>query len=199
MSSPGSPVGGKPSNPFEKYYELKTLRDENQKADKQLFQQRSTFAAYILLFLQKIFTYLISSGSQELSKSMKKQVRENLSQMKNALTILKYEDKSQEGPFLKNISQVWQKMLEHSLQFQKMTPLAVEFKNFIKTIASYPEGQDHSLGYYLSEYAGESWLPFPYMELLQKLHTLSKKNSSQNSLDEWIHSLEKMIALLNQE
>lgn len=197
MSSPGSPVGGKPSNPFEKYYELKAIRDETERGEKQPSKQNLTFTAYVLLLLQKFFSFLIKS--QELSKSTQKQIKENLLQMKSTLTILKYEDKSQESPFLKNLSQTWQKMLENSLQFKKMTPLAIEFKNFIKEIASYPEGQDHSLAYYLSEYAGGAWLPFPYMELIQRLHILSEKNPSSNPLDEWIHSLEKIIVLLNQE
>jgi hypothetical protein len=201
-SSGGSPVGGRPNDPFERYYQIKNLeeiREDNQRNEYRSSNQNSLFATYLLFLLQKILKFITGPKHQDLSKPAKKETKENLLEMQKALKILMKEDRSQEALFLKQLSQFWQKMLEDSLRFKKMTPLAIHFKTFIKEIASYPEARDHSLGYYLSEYAGQSWLPFPYMELIQKLHTLAEKNPSHNPLAKWILSLDKIIALLNQE
>jgi len=201
-SSGGNPVGGRPNDPFEKYYQIKDLeeaREYNTRNAKNASGKGFLLAAYILLLLQKMLEFIQPSKYKNISKSTRKSAQENLVQMQKCLKLLMKEDRSQDDRFLKQLSLCWQKMLEDSLEFTKMTSVAIQFKNFIKEIASYPEAQDHSLGYYLSEYAGNAWLPFPYMELLQKLYTLYQKNPSNNPLTYWVHSLGKIIDLLNQE
>lgn len=201
-ASGGGPVGGRPNDPFERYYQIKNaeeIREESRRNQERTSSHASLFTVRLLFFLQKMLNFITRPKHQDLSRPVKKEAKENLLKMRKALKILMKEDLSQEIPFLKELSQFWQKMLEDSLQFKKMTPLAIHFKAFIKEIASYPETQDHSLGYYLSEYAGQSWLPFPYMELIQKLHTLAEKNPAGNPLSKWVLSLDKIIALLNQE
>lgn len=201
-ASGGGPVGGRPNDPFERYYQIKNLeeiREHNKRNERRPLDGNSPVAVYLLFLLQKLVDFVSGSKHRDLSKSAKKEAKENLVEMQKALKILTKEDRSQEAPFLKELSQFWQKMLEDSLHFKKMTPLAIHFKTFIKDIASYPKDQDHTFGYYLSEYAGQSWLPFPYMELIQKLHSLAEKNPSDNPLAKWVFSLEKIIALLNQE
>jgi hypothetical protein len=201
MSS-GNPVGGRPDDPFEKYYRLDAVeaaREEARRKDKEQSGKPPTLAAYVLLTLQKGLDFIKKTTPRNSSKPSKKKVETNLVQMKLSLELLMKEDRSQDDVFLKNLSLLWQKILEDSLQFKKMTPLAVQYKRFIKALASYPEGQEYSLAYYLSEYAGQSWLPFPYMELIQKLHTLSEKNPADNPLKKWSLALEELIVLLNQE
>jgi len=200
-SSEGSPVGGKPNDPFEKYYQIKNMEkiNEHNKRNKSS-PPKSLLIAYILFLLKKIVNLIQPSKHYpDISKSTRRQIQTTLLQMQQALKTLMKEDRSQESLFLQHLAQLWQKMLEESLQLKKATSLAIHFKNFIKEIASYPKNEDHSLGYYLSECAGKSWLPFPYMELIQKLHMLHQKNPSDNPLIKWTLSLEKMIVLLNQD
>ena len=45
-----------------------------------------------------------------------------------------------------------------------------QIKTLIATFHSYPPKQPWSLGFYMTEYAGKDWLPFPRMELLHQLH-----------------------------
>ena len=199
MGSPINPLGGKPTNSFEKYYEIQAIDNQNREDLKKFPKTPPTLGAYVLFLLKKVLYFVKESTSQKFSKSTRKGIQTHIMKMKDSLKILTEEDKSQDILFLKNLSHIWQNLLEDSLELKKTTPLAVQFKNFIKQLAFYPEEEEYSLAYYLSEYAGRAWLPFPYMELIQKLHTLSQNHPNNNPLHNWIISLEKIITLLNQE
>jgi hypothetical protein len=69
-------------------------------------------------------------------------------------------------------------------------------RTFVKELQHYPAHHEHSLGYYLTEYAGQKWLPFPYMEMLLKLHVLHKKDPQEGPLSLWSKALEEMIQIL---
>ena len=202
MTSSNSPIGNRPKDPFEEYYQIKELEaaDEQRKKEEELASRSLLgFVFKVFSLLQKMIDHILLPRPKDISKSIKAKTKKSLSEMKKSFESLAREDRSQDIPFLKHLSETWQNLLEHSLQFKKMTPVAVHLKHFIKEIASYPIGADHSLAYYLSEYAGALWLPFPYMELIQKLHKLSEKDPLDHPLRHWIISIEKIIHLLNQE
>jgi hypothetical protein len=72
-------------------------------------------------------------------------------------------------------------------------------RSLIDAIQHYPERQQHSLGYYLSEYAGQKWLPFPYMEMIQKIHAEHLKNPTESALAQWTHRIDRLLSLLKSE
>jgi hypothetical protein len=203
-SSSGSPIGNEPKDPFEKYYrveELEAMRDLDEKASQKQGRGGSDkpfLVAYLLLMFRKILDLLGPERTDALPSALEGEVRKNLLTVKAILQTLEREDRSQDAPFLNQLSTAWQKMLEHSLLFRVATPLAIRFKVLIKDIASYPEKQEHSLAYYLTEYAGHKWLPFPYMELVHQLHARHLRDP-KSPLARWISMIDEIIVLLRPE
>ncbi len=124
----------------------------------------------------------------------------SLKPMKDTLLLLKAsfetmmnEDRSQDAQFLKQLSKLWQETLEHSVKLQSQTPWAKQLKQFIKDIESFPENEEHTFGYYLDEFAGQAWLPFPYMELIQKLHHQHELDPPSSLLTRWTQMIEEIL------
>lgn len=124
-------------------------------------------------------------------------LKENLNRLKIFLDLLKIEDRSQDVHFLSDLSQSWNQAVGESLEYNEET--AVIFKIFVKKIMHYPENQSHTFGYYLTEYAGQKWIPFPYMDLVQKIHAEHEKNPTESSLTEWTRLLGEAIRLLRKK
>lgn len=139
-------------------------------------------AAYLLNLLKKTLDFLIESASEKPSDAP-------FLALKQAFDVLKKEDRSEDVQFLKDLSLTWQMILEASLSFD--SPI---LKTLLKKIQNYPEWQEHTFGYYLIEYAGQKWIPFPYMELIEKLHEEHMKNPSGSALSEWTALIDELLS-----
>jgi hypothetical protein len=191
---PYNPIGGRSPDPYDRY------RVEGIEADKQSkgeapapfgeAKQPSYKLVAYLLYLFHQFLHLFEETEKGIPASAEQEVRDNLLLIKEAIEVLKREDRSQDAPFLNRLSILWHKTLEDSLRFRKETPLAIEFRSFIKAIDSYPEAEEYPFGYYLIEYAGQKWLPFPYMELVQKIHDQHQKNPGSSTLTRWTEMID---------
>lgn len=147
-----------------------------------------TLAAYLLGLLKKGIDFFLDQekkGSQE----PKRETVENLLSFKACLETLKRENRSEDIHFLNHLSKLWEHLLEDTLKEQ--SPL---FKKIIRSIQHYPPHETHTLGYYLSEYAGQKWIPFPYMELIQKLHSEHEKNPTDSALSEWSLLIDELLS-----
>lgn len=149
--------------------------------------------AYILFILHKFLDLFTNASEKGISSSAEKEIRNHLFQLKNDFETLKREDRSQDSLFLNQLSEHWHRALEDILRFRKETPLALQFKNLLKEIDSYPEKQEFTFGYYLTEFAGQKWLPFPYMELVQKMHDQHQKSSKDSTLSRWVTLIDDLI------
>jgi hypothetical protein len=199
-----SPIGGGSKDPFEKYRIEEIQKDKDaEDAEKKLNwssqTRRSLFATYMILIFKKFLDIFDQTTERGLGASAEIDVREHLALFKATFETLKIEDHSQDIAFLNRLSLLWHQLLEDVLRFRRKTPLADQMHAFIKSIKSYPANQEHSLAYYLSEYAGQKWLPFPYMEMLQQLWREHQKNLESSNLYQWSEDLEKMIQILNPE
>lgn len=123
--------------------------------------------------------------------------KENLNLLKTFLDLLKMEDRSQDVHFLSDLSQSWNRAIGESFEYNEAAALI--FKIFVKKIMHYPENQGHTFGYYLTEYAGQKWIPFPYMDLVQKIHAEHERNPSFSALTEWTRLLADAIRLLQKK
>jgi hypothetical protein len=150
-------------------------------------------AAQILQVLQKALDYFIEKHTG--TKSAEIEARKNLTALKKAFEILKNEDRSQDVDFLNELAKIWNQVLETTLHLD--AEVSAPFKILAKKILHYPENQTHTLGYYLTEYAGQKWVPFPYMELIQKIHSEHEKNPSSSPLTEWVQLIDEALSLLN--
>ncbi|NGX32738.1 MAG: hypothetical protein K1060chlam4_00788, partial [Candidatus Anoxychlamydiales bacterium] len=92
---------------------------------------------------------------------------------------------------------VWMKFLKdydyYVLKNEKATNL---IKKIIDEINEYPKNSEFTLGYYISEFAGYSWVPFPYMEMLQNLHLEDKKDPINSHLSHWISIIDELLKLI---
>ena len=67
----------------------------------------------------------------------------------------------------------------------------------IEEMRLYPLGADHTLGYYLSEYVGQEWLPFPFIDILSTLHKEYQENAS-SILGGWISLLDALVSSMGE-
>ncbi len=202
MDSINLPVGSEPEDPYERYRVEALERDRIAKEEfakkKQLSQQSSPFiVAYLKLVYEHLLALFETKTERGVSTSVEKTTRQNLALFKDCLNMLQEEDLSQDIEFLNRLSQIWYAVLEDSLRFRKTSPFALAFRTLLRELQHYPEGAEHSLGYYFSEYAGQTWLPFPYMELMMNIHRAHKANRDASPLTRWCAEIDQLIALLN--
>lgn len=195
MTQPPSPPP--PFDPYEKYRVEALERERLERETKEKYRPPEPakglgFGQEVLRLFYKFFELFEKTSNKGLTPTAEKSIRKNLLALKEAFTSMKQENKSQEAPFLNSLSILWHQILEDVLKFQRSTPLAKEFSELIHGIDTYPRRSEHTLGYYLMEYAGQTWLPFPFMELIQKLHFEYQNNPIQCQLTFWTTQIDAL-------
>lgn len=177
-----NPIGGAPKDPYEEYRRQKHGQEKENHPPKQaLFT-----LAQVILWMRKILDSFIKAPAPKAIDTS-----QPLHLLKEAFERLKKEDASHEVIFSNTLSTCWNQTLILSRKINSKL-----LRAFIKEIQSYPKDQDHTLGYYLTEYAGQNWLPFPYIELLQKMHEEHIHKPLTSILTRWTRELEQLIATL---
>jgi len=115
------------------------------------------------------------------------------------LVLLSIEDQSHQPEFTQKLTELWHNLLDDCNSLSH-TPVASseilhKLNFFINEIQAYPPQADHTLGYYLTEYAGKEWIPFPFMELLQGLHEEFQSQGAQSTLGRLIGLLGELLDL----
>lgn len=197
MGSYQNPVGG--PDPYEKFRvegvgEKQSKGDQPEPPDEEPPEEKLGVAAHLLQILQKTVDYFLERYAGQPNQV---QSRDTLTSLKSFFETMRQEDRSQDGEFLNALAKIWNQALEESLHFNESA--ALQFKVLVKKILHYPENQPHTFGYYLTAYAGQKWVPFPYMELVQKIHSEHEKNPSSSPLMEWIFLLNNVLQLLNKK
>jgi hypothetical protein len=123
-----------------------------------------------------------------------------LSDLKNVLVELTKKDVSRDADYAQHLSQVWHHLLD-SLKLvefleRKKTDVLNQLKTLIETFYKYPSRQEHSLGYYMTEFAGKEWLPFPFMEQLHLLYEDYVSHKKESQLSHWISSIDLILSNL---
>src|SRR5439155_17982387 len=117
----------------------------------------------------------------------------DLEQIQAAFERLKTVDFSQDVSYLNYLSEVWHRFLDDAAKIKKDAPFFAKTEEFIEIMQEYPQSEEHSLGYYLAEFAGSEWLPFPFMEILAKLHLEHASNPENSNLRKWTDLLTILI------
>lgn len=192
------PVRGVP-DPYDRYRaepigERQTKRDSfGPKKDPP--EDKEGLIAHLVNILEKGVNAVLEKISHLTSGGPSKKTA--LHTLKALFEVLKNEDRSQDIDYLKELSSTWNRVMEESLEFRENAEII--FQELIKKILYYPEGQTHTFGYYLTEYAGQKWIPFPYMDLIKNLHSEHEKNPSFSSLTEWTRLINDTLSLLNEK
>jgi hypothetical protein len=192
------PVSGEHHDPYRvtEIQKDKETQDSLQNQESVEPKHHSAFVAYAIIVLKKFFDLFEHTTEQGLRVSAESNVLEHLTLFKAALETLKLEDRSQDSSFLVKLSDLWHQILDDSYSFRRQSLLSMKIRSFIKEFQHYPEQSEHSIGYYLTEYAGQTWLPFPYMEMIRQIHLAHKKNPQKSSLSIWSNELEAMIQII---
>jgi hypothetical protein len=115
---------------------------------------------------------------------------------------LKKENISYDFRFSEELSAAWLILNEEaSMQSKQRTPPTYypKLKSFLGSLMRYPEKSDHTFGYYLNQYAGEKWLPFPFIDLLSKLHEDFLLLKEKSTLSTWTLALDSLLKNLIEE
>lgn len=130
----------------------------------------------LLLFFKKVFaTSLFSRGSR--GSKAPEEIAQAAQTIKEHLEMLKTSDQNENPHFIEELSIAY-------LTLSSIPP-GSRFDAFLQAANAYPQGDAHSFAFYLANHAGDTWLPFPFLEILRKLHQgyiLRKKNSELQRL-----------------
>lgn len=190
-------TGNYPKDPYEdlKVQQIEKARLEKEEAKAKELKKRSRAGYFIwiqmLLFLKKLAGAFASTKPKEELKE--KAMVADLEKLKGAFEKLKTVDFSQDVPYLNFLSQTWHNFLDDAATIKKDEPFFAKLEEFIEQVQEYPHGQEHSLGYYLAEFAGSEWLPFPFMELLARLHEEHTSVPEVSHLKRWTELLKSLI------
>ncbi len=128
--------------------------------------------------------------------SLAKDLFGTLEHIKKLLETLMKEDASQNYLFAEDLSKHWHliiRYVEEDSRNKRTPPYLEPLKKWIQIVDTYPEDNDHSLGYYLTRFTGEKWLPFPFMELLYNLHEEALLHKEKSVLSTWIATLSSLL------
>jgi hypothetical protein len=200
------PIDRKNHPSIEQPQAIPPIEKDKQEKDEELGEKwkettgRPFVFATMFSYLKKLISSFTGKGKSVFMFDQQKFIDDLLS-FRNLLILLCNEDHSHDPHFLEQMSELW-----HILMHDCNPIDPVERKNlaipdklniFINTIASFPPGEDHSLGYYLSEHAGSEWIPFPFMNLLQKLHEEHQIQAEQSILSSWLILLNSILEEMN--
>jgi len=189
----------KPIDPFKhvKAQKIEKIGQDEEKEKKNLIQRPVTKKLFIYLAFLKILsnTLKIFKNTKKAQKIEQTPIHQELQTIKSSLESLKEKDLCQDTDFMNHFAFTWMKFLkdyeDYSLISENITTL---IKKFISEIYSYPKDSGFSLGYYISEFAGYKWIPFPYMEILRNLHLEHLKNPENSHLKKWTDFLDEMLS-----
>jgi|GEM_PF-5536519 len=152
--------------------------------------KKSAIEALMTTALKKVIDLFTISAERSISKAERTFIEDDLEKMKKAFQRLVHEDLSQDVPFLKELSFVWHDFMKnyHVLYSNKKSIIVQKIEEIVESISTYPEDEDSTMGFYLTQYAGEDWLPFPYMDMIQRLH-----KDHKDLLKNWISKIEDII------
>jgi hypothetical protein len=177
---------------------------EKEKKEKESYVSLKTdnpsqvFAA-LLSYLKKLLSAFSSKGKDQPLVLDLQNLMDNIIAFRQLLNILAADDQSHNPDFTQQLSELWHNLLDDcnsvSLSHEAGSEILSKVKFFISQVQNFPAGADHTLGYYFTEYAGQDWIPFPFMELLQHLHEEFQANPSTNILNNWLFLLNEILTI----
>ncbi|MBS0630103.1 MAG: hypothetical protein JSS30_07785 [Verrucomicrobia bacterium] len=164
-------------------------------------ETKQILLATFFSYLKKMFD-TFSPSKQLVSKVVDQQkIIENLLLFKKLLEKLSEKDLSQSAEFASKLSTTWCLLLEDfdtiEIMERKNLKEISNFREMMSNMKNYPPESEHRLGYYLVQHAGQDWLPFPFIEILSKLHTQHQAGPKTSTLSSWFKQIDTVIAGLS--
>lgn len=194
-------VHGKEHDPFENISIPPIEKDKKFKEEfssKHKNPSRAQIFAALMSFLKKMSSVFTFKGQSTLSLLEALPLLPSLATLYQLFKTLSIEDVSHQPKFIEALSESWNQLIDaHRHSPQSKTHSKLLF--FIGQVQNYPLGVDHTLGYYLKEYAGKDWTPFPFMELLEVLHEEFKRSKTHSVLNDWLTLLEEILEIFDEK
>ncbi len=200
-----SSIGNRGGSPEDRIHnplyveQMKQIQGDEQKFESVQNPKSKLFHfAAALLSLKKMIEEFTERSEQSTLSINRQKALEDIAAFKTILEELGSEDKSHEPEFTQRLSSLWQNVCENCSGIEDNAThadaLALRILDFVREISSFPPGEDHTVGYYLTEHAGQEWIPFPFMNLLADLHEEFHVSPETSTLRAWI---QKLTAIMN--
>lgn len=152
---------------------------------------------WLLLLFRNIFNLFLFDRARELVSPDAQEVLDHLKKFRLSLEILAREEKSEEIAFIEALSIQWA-LIEKDLERLELHPdaephLLQAVRKLKISLDSYKASALHSFAYYLEQHAGESWFPFPFLEMIRALHNEAKISFETSNLKSWIAQISKIV------
>lgn len=122
---------------------------------------------------------------------------QDLKDIRVFLIMIRDEDPTNDLKFAEKFSEAWRRILDHFLhRGNQPAPSKVDIKmtkDLIQAINHYPQGESHSLGFYLKKYGDEDWYPAPFFKFLHQLHKEYFTQGKNSALDLWISTINEIL------
>lgn len=187
--------------PKDPYEDINAERVEREKFEKEKERERQrkkksklSFFLWIqmMLFFKKL-TQIFMPAKQISKAKPYEALIVHLEKVKDIFEKLKTIDFSEDMQYLQYFSDSWHEFLEDASKIKKDVSFYPFLEKFIHHVQYYPKSAEHSLGYYLGEFAGSEWVPFPFMELLKKLHQDHLTSPHSSTLKIWTEALNDLL------
>ena len=188
-------------SPYEKIIVSPIEKDRRERESYSSLKNATRFQIYAILVssFKKLFSALALKGNGHPLVVDFQHLMDDIVAFRQSLIVLSQEDQSHNPDFTQHLSELWHNLLDDcnalSLSTEKFTEILSQLKFFISLVQNFPPGADHTLGYYFTEYAGKNWIPFPFMELLQRLHEEYNASPAISVLNQWITLLNQILIL----
>jgi hypothetical protein len=200
MNSLNSDLGGKgSSDPFKlNPAPAEVLMPDQTKKD-DLFKDYSAELRIVIQLLKMIYGFLLKVQAQidtTQSLNAKDSIIYNLKMLKMLFSQLQEQELSQNLDFALSLSVTWHEVIDYfalAPKHERKNDFFKEGSLLIESINLFPPGEEHSLGFYLTHYAGENWLPFPFMAIIRLLHDEHAKDSTSSHLEVWIKTIGTLV------
>lgn len=144
-----------------------------------------------LQLMQKSMQDLRKKRGKSALLSADETVGSALEKLRGLFTTLSDRDCSEDALFVTDLSRQWHILLRH-------TPFLIDSQKrkgaeeLMNKLNMYPKNAPKRLGFYLKNYAGEKWLPFPLIEILKALYEEAQLRKEKSTLASWIQHLRKV-------
>jgi hypothetical protein len=146
-----------------------------------------------------VLNKLLSNFSKRnyLVNSLSNKMNPHVTAIYSHLLQLRENDFSKDANFTTSLSKNWNAFMDEFYALKQTDPNYRPLHNLIIHINDFPSKDQHSLGYYLTKYAGATWLPQPYLAILRKLNRDYLIKGKTSDLAHFIHIVAQILGEKN--
>lgn len=175
------------------YSEELEMQEEMKKA-----VTKKNFTLICLDLVKKLFFLIAPDKEKKFLPAMQANpLKTDLKEIKSLLITIRDEDPANDITFAEKLSTAWKKILDHYLFAQSHSDFSslnlLKIKELISSFDTYPDGEVHSLGFYLKKFGAGDWYPAPFFSILKRLHEEYFSEGKRSFLSLWISIIEDIL------